>query len=156
MTALLLFRADRFDGGIVLENLAYDIALSIREAQTYGLNVRESTPGQFTYAYGTQFHTSNATEYQFYVDTNQNDAYNSGESIRKYTLKRGARITGVCTGVDENNCTNTAPPLNIQFLRPQPKAIINGGANYGQITITARDGSTKMVGVRKTGQIFIK
>lgn len=162
MTALLLFRADRFDGGIVLENLAYDIALSIREAQTYGLNVLEApvgTAGEFEVAYGAQFKVG--TQYIFYADLNNSRSYDiesgtGAEHIRKYSLKRGATISNICIGADENTCTTNPAALDVLFLRPNPKALITGDSNYGQITLTARDGSTRIVGVRKTGQIFVK
>jgi prepilin-type N-terminal cleavage/methylation domain-containing protein len=155
MTALLLFRADRFDGGIVLENMAYDIALSIREAQSYGLNVLETAGGQFTYAYGNQF--TAGTQYDFYVDANENRAYDSGgaEGLKRYSLRRGAYISALCAGPDANNCGEIST-LNILFLRPNPAALITGDNAYARIVVTGRDGSTRNVVVRKTGQISVE
>jgi prepilin-type N-terminal cleavage/methylation domain-containing protein len=41
LTGIMISSQSKFDGTILLNNLAYDIALSIREAQTYGVNVKE-------------------------------------------------------------------------------------------------------------------
>ena len=40
MTALLLFKYGNFNQSVLLTNLAYDTALTIRTAQNYGLSVK--------------------------------------------------------------------------------------------------------------------
>jgi prepilin-type N-terminal cleavage/methylation domain-containing protein len=42
LTGVVLFSQSKFDSTILLTNLAYDTALTIRQAQTYGVNVKES------------------------------------------------------------------------------------------------------------------
>src|SRR3989338_6906440 len=42
LTTIVLFSQQKFNGSILLTNLAYDVALTIRQAQTFGVNVREN------------------------------------------------------------------------------------------------------------------
>jgi prepilin-type N-terminal cleavage/methylation domain-containing protein len=41
LTGIVLFNQTKFNSTILLTNLAYDTALTIRQAQTYGVNVKE-------------------------------------------------------------------------------------------------------------------
>jgi prepilin-type N-terminal cleavage/methylation domain-containing protein len=45
MTAFLVARYGTFNQGVLLTNLAYDVALTIRNAQSYGLNVKSLPAG---------------------------------------------------------------------------------------------------------------
>ena len=61
LTGVVLFSQSKFNGSILLTNLAYDTAVTLRQAQTYGINIKEfntgSGTGQFV-PYGVHFATS--------------------------------------------------------------------------------------------------
>lgn len=167
VTALVLFKHDKFNGGILLTNLAYDVALTIREAQIFGLNVREvegSSTG-FQYAYGVQFRTGQTYDQQFilYADTNGSRTYTSNDTIiNKYNIKKGNYISEICI-MYATSCPKVSV-LDITYLRPKPEATIRwyapggqiGGTYNAKITIAAPDGSTRDIIVRRTGQISIE
>lgn len=165
MTSFLLAKYGKFNQSVLLTNLAYDVALTIRNAQSYGLNVRSvSAPGvaeNFDTAYGVNFDMSRSTSFVFFSDNSKNGTYldPSSQNISEYTIKRGSVISDICIYENGDVCTSN-PNVNISFIRPNPDAIIkktNGGGPYSsaQITLTATDGSVKKIRVRSTGQIAI-
>ena len=175
LTVLLVVKYGSFNQSVLLTNLAYDVAVTIRTAQAYGLSVKRVGTGDesvnFQYAYGVHFDTTSAGNttlklFAFTPAQTQNHTYgdtsNSALSeidVQTYTLKRGARITGVCTG--SVNCAPDTDQLDIIFRRPNPNAdicITSGGCGnqYAEITITGTDGSTRVVAVRENGQISVK
>ena len=62
MTGLILANYSGFDSSIILENTTYEIALEIRQAQSFGMGVREvsSSPDVFP-AYGVRIPTLSGT-----------------------------------------------------------------------------------------------
>jgi len=158
MTAFFLFRSDKFDGGIILTNLAYDVALTIREAQTYGMNVMRDPSGSFTSPYGVYFNLSNPTQFILYTTTDSQGRYNaSSEIVKTYNIRRGNRVDFICYGTSAATCNQTPTSLSIAFIRPHPEAIFGSGSNYAVIRLRGRDGeSTRNIVVRKTGQISVE
>lgn len=72
MTALVLTKYGTFNQGVILTNLAFDVALNIRNAQSYGLNVKsavrddnafdnEGTNSGVGGTYGVHFDSRNTT-----------------------------------------------------------------------------------------------
>ncbi len=168
MTALLVAKYGTFNQGILLTNLAYDVALTVRNAQSYGLNVKSAArdQNQFAYPYGVHF-TKDADNFVFFNDIHlPNDPSDpsdfrysgSNEDITISKMKRSVVISDLCVGT----VLNCAPvsTLDIAFQRPNPDAIITGDDAvphaYGQITILATDGSTRKIVVRSTGQIAVQ
>ena len=163
MTSLLLSKYGNFNQGILLTNLAYDVALTIRNAQSYGLNVKSSDRASnlFDYPYGVHFDANNQV-FTFFADVNSNGDYNTGDTIVSDTrIKRGSQIGDLCLGA-LGACTPVSK-LNIIFKRPDPNALFNAKTaanidvigNYAEITLKANDGSVKVVVVRSTGQIAV-
>lgn len=172
MTAYLLTKYGTFSQGILLTNLAYDVALTIRNAQSYGLNVRgidigESQGTEYKYPYGVHFSSESSYNKLFtlFADTSVSDGiYQNDTNISITNIKRGSYISKIC--FSSSSCASGSPFLknraDITFKRPFPNAIIKytGDAStaypYVEITLTSTDGSTKRVTVRSTGQITIK
>jgi prepilin-type N-terminal cleavage/methylation domain-containing protein len=173
MSALLLARYGTFNQGILLDNLAYDIALTIRNAQSYGLNVRSSsrTANLFDKPYGVHFDINDPTHFIFFVDTGGYGVYNPNiyldndgnpdQILSKTTITRGSKISALCV----NGCSAGTPvtSVDITFKRPDPNAIIkiNGRTDIynsdTDITIMAVDGQTiKRITVRSTGQVTVE
>lgn len=163
MTGLLLAKYGTFNQSVLLTNLAYDVALTLRSAQSYGLNVRSAsaTSDAFDYPYGVHF-IKGASEFVFFSDNNSNGLYGGGtEKISSTLIKRGSIISNLCAG-SETSCTTVANNsyLDVTFKRPDPNAIIKASGltnpSYAEITLQATDGSIKTVVVRSTGQIEVK
>jgi len=172
MTALIVSRYGAFNQGTLMTNLAYDMALTIRTAQTYGVSVKgtydpvQGASQTFTGSYGVHFDTSSsgaASSFLLFSDAvdpvtgNGNNVYNSldGDTIiGSYTIKQGAKIvSNMCVSNNGGgNCNlNTKSYLDIAFKRPDPSAIISGDGsqtqpnppyNYAKITLSSADGTS--------------
>ncbi len=177
MTAFLLAKYGTFNQSVLLTDLAYDTAITIRNAQASALNVQgvasSTNPSSliFTNAYGVHFGGSiPVNQFLYFVNSSPNGSnpimvYGAGTTVLTlYTMKAGDTISGICTQ-SENPClaAHMATSLDVAFLRPNPDAIItaysaaNGTTTpaYAQVTIQANDGSTRIVAVRSTGEISV-
>ncbi|HEY9583746.1 MAG TPA: type II secretion system protein [Candidatus Paceibacterota bacterium] len=168
MTTLLLAKYGNFNQGILLTNLAYDVALTLRNAQSYGLNVKSASRSQnkFSFPYGVHF-VKNVDNFIFFVDVVINGVYENqypsddlidfdDDDISVYKIKRGSTISSLC--VDDGNCISV-DALDISFKRPDPNAIIKstrGISSYAEIIVRATDGNTKKITVRSNGQIAVE
>ncbi|MEI8327927.1 MAG: type II secretion system protein [Candidatus Taylorbacteria bacterium] len=166
MTSLLVAKYGNFNKSVLLTNAVYSTALAIRTAQNYGLSVKGAgascgSGDSFQCAYGVAFSTTDSGKFALFLDANGNGIKEAVESdISTYTLKNGATISGACfTDV----CTESGTAY-ISFKRPDPSAIICGGASsniivcdktYAKITISATDGSKRSISVRSNGQISV-
>lgn len=180
MTALLVARYGSFNDSTLLNNLAYDVALTIRTAQTYGMSVKraDATITGYKNAYGVDFDLSNNSQFMLFSDFNNgngNDSVykNNDTIINKYQIKAGSKITGICvtnndtcTDFSNNNGSNKNQ-LDITFKRPDPNAVIcstNSGSNcqdndkysLAKIRLTSASGLNRIITVRSTGQISIE
>lgn len=102
ITGAALMNHARFGEGILATNLAYDVALSFREAQSYGISVREGAGANvFDTGYGIHFGSwsgvesgepDRQTQFVFFADRNNDKRYN------------GSDITGTCVTVGPSEC----------------------------------------------------
>jgi len=60
------------------QNQVLDIALSLREAQVYGLGVKDVGAGVFDVSYGVHFDINTPSSYIFFADLNDNLIYEDG------------------------------------------------------------------------------
>jgi prepilin-type N-terminal cleavage/methylation domain-containing protein len=69
ITGTVLFRQQRFNSSTLLRSLSYSVALSMRQAQVYGVSVRENSAGSGTFAsgYGVYFNTSGLADSNHYL-----------------------------------------------------------------------------------------
>lgn len=183
MTALIVAKYGNFNQSTLLTDTAYDMALTMRLAQTYGLSVKNSGGGaiNFNVPYGVSFNTGVGTpcgsvsidvsKIVLFADTNPAgtpDGVCDGTdtTINSYLLTRGAKVTTMCVGADEVACQvpgNTVQRLDVSYQRPNPEAVIcssNGGApvcglRYAEVTIQGVDGSTRAVSIHQNGQVSV-
>lgn len=173
ITTLILTRYSQFNNTILLSNLAYDIALSARQAQVYGLSVRERTTGvqTFNIAYGLYFNRSNPTSYSLFSDNNDNQYYDeAGDTIIElYNVRRGYEFLEFCVAPASGAevCTPyDIEALSVTFKRPDPDAFIyatpnaaDPGANQSyssaRITIGSPQGQERSISVTAAGQISV-
>ncbi len=147
ITAFVLFRQQGFNSATLLRSLSYSIALSVRQAQVYGVSVRESAVGSGVFAagYGVYFGNSllptpyNAY-YALFADADNNGQYALSEAINTFTIGNGRGtdylIRNFCAHSISSNsdqcgcsnaalCTVTSPTiasLTVYFRRPNPDA----------------------------------
>ncbi len=165
LSAVMMTQYMKFDSQLLLRNLAYEIALEIREAQAYGVSVRGSGGG-FSFPYGVNF--TLGTTYRLFRETSTSliDApqYTSGtdQVISDFTIGRNNTISALCvgTGVDAD-CTHTE--LNVSFRRPEPDALFspNSVPAASEVSIVIRSlrdttAPPRTVRVSATGQISIE
>lgn len=133
----VIFNYSSFTDNLALSSAAQELAITIRQAQTYGLSVKQVVAtGKFESAYGIYVDTGDNANYYLFADSVHGDSlYDSGELIQKISFRDGIKIS------DVNNGT-VGLPLNktgehITFLRPSPNAIIyftNSSGGYAGIT----------------------
>ena len=184
MTALIVSKYGAFNQNTFLTDTAYDIALNIHTAQTYGVSVKGTdytdpnfggASQTFDTAYGVDMFTSpglNKLTYLF-TDSDKNGVYNPGELEIPSNLARGAYISAFCVGTGPADCKtdphSIGSPIahaSVAFKRPNPDALISVDDTtppgtmeqwpYLQITVTSSDGSnSRTVFVRQNGQISV-
>lgn len=175
ISSFVLVNNHRFGGAILLENLAYDIALSIRQSQAYGIAVRRFGTSNFGTGYGMHFSASMPTTYVLFADAlSANGLYDgcpdtiSCELVQSTQILRGYRVDDLCAkpssgGVEICGLTQ----LDVLFKRPEPDAYISangvsGVANpaasqeRGRIILESPRGDRRSVVVEIAGQIAIE
>jgi hypothetical protein len=165
---LLLIKHDQFGESIALNNLAYETGLALREAQVFGISVREQTGGEFAYAYGVHFDYSSPDRFVSFIDSHPvltessspDGRYIAGqdELLNTYMIGRGNYIEDICVlNGGTESCEKT---VDVTFLRPEPDAnfFIEGGGSADTVLIKLRTpkGLTKQVSVNTTGQISVE
>jgi len=170
LSAIVITGYREFERDTVLGNLAQDVALSVRLAQSYGLNVR-SEGGVFERSYGVYFDASDRTNYEIFRDENRGVGgfVNTGDTEEVFQFGTGYTIANVCAldaSNGDNNCfevggDNIITEIHIVFDRPKPDANFrdnNGYTDYQSATITIRDidGKTRDIGILATGYISVQ
>ena len=131
VSGLILVSNNRFGGKILLQNLAYDMALTVRKSQIYGISVLRSGSGTYSSGYGMHFSMSTPTAYTLFADAISTDGmYSSGEQVDTYAIDRGYRIEKLCApaGTDISTCSSISQ-LDVLYKRPEPDAWINADGN---------------------------
>src|SRR6185369_828665 len=85
ITSVAVFNHAEFNGSVLLTNLAYEIALSVRQAQVYGTTVKQSSDintVRFDSGYGVHFNTAAPTTYTLFEDKfPPNHVYDATEDV---------------------------------------------------------------------------
>lgn len=153
ITSVVLLNQGQYTSNISLTNLANDISLTIRQAQIYGVSVKELTTGSgdFSSAYGVDFNigaTGSNNAYIFFADrgVSKDGFYDdlwscpiggSSECLQKITLTSGNTISQLCMirasdgGKCSGNISQIVDRADITFQRPSNAAnmvFFNGGS----------------------------
>ena len=175
VTGVTLAGNARYGGVILLQNLAYDIALSIRQAQVYGISVARFGQASFTSGYGIHFDTSNPTSYAIFADAITADGLytcptpgaTSCELIDAPIISRGYKIKSLCAPAGESETCLTASAIDIIFKRPEPDAWISASGNSceldhnlcmesARVIVVSPRGDTMSVIISAAGQISVR
>ncbi len=175
VSAVILANNNKFGGAALLQNLAYDVALSVREAQVYGISVKQTSAGTFNSGYGMHFDITtlqNSETYHLFADVALSGIYMSGEDVSPspYAIGQGFYIYKLCAtpANGAEDCTPTK--LDILFIRPEPDACIsiNGASQVNgsyvcsftytgaRIVLTSPRGDFMDVIIYSNGQISVQ
>jgi len=157
VTAIVFVGNSRFNNTIFLTNLAYDLALTVSRAQSYGINVRpfDGATKPFEVGYGVYFEKNSHDSFILFTDVNQNNLYSNNELLERYIIRRGNYISNLFCG------GSPFDSINITFIRPNPDAIfycngISSNASSVRIEVTSPAGIKKNVTIEATGQISVQ
>lgn len=181
MSAIILYNYPEFNNASALDNLAHQIALSIREAQVYGISVRQTQSG---YAgYGIFVDRSAPNSFILFTDKDNSKTYDeaAGEMVSQFTINAGNFIQDLCYNLQSSTysvnsskiATCGSQTLTIVFTRPDPDAFISvidrngiavpayGSATSpnvsGEIVLSSNRGTyRKIIQVYTTGQITVR
>jgi len=142
--SMVAFNQSRYTTGASLKNDANSISLSLRQAQVYGVSVKEFSPGtnDFSSAYGVSFNiisgSGSNNAYIFFADriSSQNGEYDNtwacplsptSECLDKTILSKGNTISSLCiiysSDINDNGTCNLGR-IDVTFLRPSTEAKI--------------------------------
>ncbi len=148
ITSITLNSQSSFNKSLLLSNTAYDIALTLRSAETfgisgkaigssvgvgYGINVQKGTPNSFILFADL---AGGASCSGMTPDCKPGDnKYGAGDQvIRTYTLGNSVTISDFCAG--PSCASGSLTSLDIVFARPNPTPAIRGnGAVYSSACI---------------------
>src|SRR3989338_5983291 len=126
VTSVVLVNNNRFGGVVQLENLAYDVALSVRQAQVYGISVQRYGVDDFSSGNGMHFDINDPQHYEFFADVDKDGFFDSSENVAPspYTIRSGFRISGLCApeGADAATCVEVTPVSQIDIVFKRPEA----------------------------------
>lgn len=174
LTSIVLFNQAKLNSTILVTNLAYEVGLTVRQAQTYGISVSAANPtgGQFSGAYGLYFASSSPSQIFLFNDAN-GDGFrtSSAEDVSVYTIQnqRGNGVAALCIDpVAGSKCPGSSAlvsNVNIVFKRPNPEALLtytNGsGTHYVQqglvqiVLNTPQGDDCRSVFVYQTGAVSV-
>ncbi|PCI30692.1 hypothetical protein COB52_01260 [Candidatus Kaiserbacteria bacterium] len=164
ITSILLVNYNKFGGQVLLRNLAYEVALSVREAQVFGISSR-AFQGGFSTGHGVYFDLGSSTNsFSLYSDADGNSFFNSAstEWVKTSTLGRGYSIDRICVSSGGSESCNIIE-LDILFKRPEPDAIIRastGGSftsySSARIVLVSPQEKKRSVLIESAGQISVQ
>lgn len=126
VSSVILASNSNFGGKILLENLAYDMALTVRQAQVYGISTQRFGANNYSAGYGLHFAMSSPALYVLFADAvTANGLYDSGELVQSIAIERGYTIQKLCATPINGSEDCTLTQLDILFKRPEPDAWIS-------------------------------
>ena len=170
VTSIVLVNNNRFGGVVQLENLTYDIALTIRQAQVYGISVQGCDPNvieacagvnSFRFGYGMHFDVNDPQHYELFADADEDGAYSVSENVppSPYTIRSGYKLHRLCVpqGADADSCIPVSQ-VDVVFHRPEPDALINNNVaiESARIVLISPRGDIMSVVVENNGQISVR
>jgi len=127
VTGVVLANFPGFRNKSNLDLVAQEVAVAIRQAQTYGIATREKG-GTFD-SYGVNFVNNNSTRFIIFADKSTSgtqNKYDSGELVEQFDFKGGIKLASNGLKFCGNSgCTdfagNPQAGVNIMFYRPDPE-----------------------------------
>ncbi len=168
ITTIAVVNNNNFNSSILLTNLAYEVGLSVRQAQFYGIAVRRNSTAAFDAGYGIHFDLSDPRTYYLFEDRTIDHICDSTECssvnlVESFKLQKGNYISKICVnGSSGLTCTSPSgfQKVDISFVRPNPDAYItrnsvSGNYTTAEICVASPAGTKRRVIVESTGQIAV-
>ncbi len=166
MAGVGLFNFRGFQTDVSLTNLAHDIALTIKRAQsegTSGLTGTNNDPIERGVAFkyvGNEF----SNEFVIFDDINQDGVFDIGEEVDTIRIQSEDYIHSIITGIPLSTwSTGANDTFDIMFQRPFPDVksfgtVLNTSSDpYAVIIISNQDQSKKqMIMVSRVGEISVR
>jgi prepilin-type N-terminal cleavage/methylation domain-containing protein len=178
ISSVAMFNQGKLSSSVLLTNMAYEVGLAVREAQTYGIGVRseDAEGSNFGGQYGVFFDIGTETSKRQVIvfadgvgGASPNYTYETGEEkyIYEFENRRGNQISGLCVGemvggvCSNSNVGNT---LSVLFKRPNPAALVFAAdldpeprSDRVYIVVSSLEGDDcRAVIVESTGQIRVE
>ena len=181
ITSVVLTSQGSFNKSLVLANTAYDIALTIRSTETFGLSTRAAGTTVNT-GYGLHFEVGVLNSFKLFADTNPpascttpncnsgNYAYEDPNkvnphdtNVQTYLLGNSISILKFCALSSGSwLCSPSITSLDIVFQRPNPNAYMSKNGAYNVlspvtqacIVLSSPQGGVRYISVQNTGQII--
>lgn len=182
ITGVALTSQGSFNKTYILSNAAYDIALTVRSAENFGLGSR-AVGTTVNAGYGLHFQKGVTGSFGLFADTYPtngcttvepnctagNYIYTSGSPgdtlVQTYALNNRITISNFCARTSGTwSCAQTngasLSSLDIVFQRPNPNANLSTNGTYSAntdlacITLTSPQGNFKYITIGATGQII--
>jgi prepilin-type N-terminal cleavage/methylation domain-containing protein len=180
ITSITLVKYSAFDSTVLAKSAAYEVALTLREAQVNSVSVKRGEingdENIFSYPYGVHFEEKSST-YTAYVFRSSNSidypsyGNSSSEDVGTFTMDRGMKIIDICINGDTSPCDDDdgIVSLDVAFRRPEFNAIFtaiketdgaelqnSNGVNSAQILVASPNGThTFVVEVTTLGQMSV-
>ena len=180
ISSVTLFNYGNFSSNLIVTNLAYQAALEVRQAQVYGISVKQvkggtGLPADFNAAYGVWFDGTSQSSLQgftLFSDRNGNFIYDgtleneesiqlpNSSFIKRFCIRSGS-LGWLCSDVGGIKF------MSISFKRPNPDSKIYGFYDLGGVNpviigtdaeiqfTTNRGDKISRMKVTSTGQISI-
>jgi prepilin-type N-terminal cleavage/methylation domain-containing protein len=138
MTGLIFSGQSNFNTSVILSSTAYDVALTLRDAETYGLSTRATASGVASAGYGLDLKSGLVTTYNLFADsyppaggTNAchplpangasapnaypgDCAYTSNDGlVSTYTLGNGVTISNFCASTNGTSWSCESGTTNV-------------------------------------------
>jgi prepilin-type N-terminal cleavage/methylation domain-containing protein len=175
MAVVAVMGQSRLDNNLLIDNMAYEIALAIREAQVYGLATRQSA-SDFNVLYGIHFDENSNTFFTYskpHANPDASGKYDANISVKVDTYQLAPRmsISQICAlSVNSMFCQgDVTRRVDIAFIRPNPDArfyfydtngdpLNPGGQTISSARITVRSdrGIERRITIGLTGQITVE
>lgn len=175
MSAIILANYPEFRSRSALDNLTAQVAIVFREAQVYGISVREEGDADFDIGYGVHIDIDSTKtgdkELVIFADRNKDKMFNPGTDkdsdsiLETFKLTGGESITQLCAPscVGGTIRPQEQPSLTAVFVRPNPdayfsvKGALDESLSSISLKISNRSGSySRYVEVYTTGQISVR
>ncbi len=164
VTAIVLVKYTSFDSTVLLKSLAYEIALTLREAQIKSVSVLRtgSDANTFLYPFGVTFTPGEKAYTVFrFASPTAGPSYDIGgsgpdlaEDVSTTNIERSMRISEVCYvtgGADVCDLER----LDISFRRPEFSAMFYGVDGGGFVSTTTVTGAKIIVDSTTGGERFV-
>ncbi len=177
ISGVILGSQSSFNKTLILSNTAYDIALTLRSAQTYGLGSRASVASANA-GYGLHLNSGVQDSFILFSDTSPaascgapdcppgDHVYTNGQDVLVQTYALGNRmaVSNFCafsSGAWACAANGGLTSLDLVFARPNPDAFMSKNGTYSPVfpvtaaclTISSPQGGSRFISVGTSGQI---